>query len=92
MKIMSTWTVRPGCKKEAISQFMTSKGAAPEGVKLLGRWHNTDGSGGFFLAETDNPSALYEGSNQWADLVDFHGHTVVEDAEAAAVLAKMFGK
>jgi hypothetical protein len=71
---------------------MAGKGGPAEGTKLLGRWHNTDWSGGFALIESDNPSSLYEGSVAWADVLEFHGHTVVEDAEAGAVLAKLFGK
>jgi Protein of unknown function (DUF3303) len=62
------------------------------GAKLLGRWHNADGSGGFSLVETDNPSALYENSAVWTDVLEIHSHSVVDDAEVAPLLAKVFGK
>lgn len=92
MKLMATWSVRPGAIKETANRFLTTGAPPQEGVKLLGRWHNTDFSGGFALFETDNPAALYAGSAQWGDLLDLHGHVVIEDAEAGPVLAKFFGK
>ena len=91
MKFIATWRVRPGCVKEAVSRFLAGKGALPEGAKLLGRWHNTDGSGGFTLVETDNPSALYENSAVWTDVLEIESHTVLDDAEVAPLLAKVFG-
>jgi hypothetical protein len=92
MKVIATWSVRPGCVKEAVSRFLAGKGALPEGAKLLGRWHATDGSRGFSLVETDNPSALYENAAEWMDVLEIHSHTVLDDAEAAPVLTKVFGK
>ena len=92
MKLMATWSVRPGAQKEAVRRFLNTGAPPQEGVKLLGRWHNTDFSGGFSLFESDNPAALYAGSAEWAELVEIHGQLVVEDAEAGAALAKVFGK
>lgn len=92
MKFMGTWSVKPGCVQEAAGRFLSGKGALPAGAKLLGRWHATDGSCGFSLIETDNPSALYENAAQWMDVLEIHSHTVLEDAEAGPVLAKVFGK
>jgi len=90
MKFLSTWSVRPGAAKEAVARFLAGQGNPPPGVKLLGRWHKTDMSGGFTLAESDNPSALYESAAQWADILEIHGNAVIEDAEAGPILAKVF--
>ncbi|KAA6458704.1 DUF3303 domain-containing protein [Acidobacteria bacterium AB60] len=92
MKFMLTYSVRPGCRPDAINRFLTTQGAPPAGVKLLGRWHNTDSSGGFALFETDDPVALFEGSAMWADVLDLNSHSVVEDPDAAAVFVKLQGK
>ncbi len=92
MKFMSTWSIRPGCTQEAVGRFMAGKGNPPAGLTLLGRWHNSDGSGGFALYETDNPSLLYESSAGWTDVLEIHGYTVLEDAEVGPVLARVFGK
>lgn len=81
-----------GCTQEALSRFMSGKGNPSAGLKMLSRWHNTDWSGGFALYETDNPSLLYENSAAWADVLEIHGNTVLEDAEVGPVLARVFGK
>lgn len=90
MKFISTWAVRPGATKEAVGRFLAGQAAPPPGVKLLGRWHKTDMSGGFSLTESDNPLALYEEAAKWVDLLEIHGNVVVEDAEAGPILAKVF--
>ena len=92
MKVMSTWSVRPGKVSEVVARFLTTGAPGPKGVKLIGRWHKADMSGGFTLVESDDPKALYEGSAEWADLIEIHGSVVVDDAEAGAVLGKLFKK
>ena len=93
MKIMVTWSVRPGGLEEAVSRFLATGGMPKqEGVKILGRWHRTDGGGGFTLYETDSPAAMYAGAVEWADLMELDSYVVIEDAEAAPALMKQFGK
>jgi len=90
MKVMSTYSIRPGCVKEAVSRFLGGKANPPAGVKLLGRWHKTDSSGGFTLMESDNPTAMFEFAASWADVLETHSTLVIEDAEAGPALAKVF--
>jgi hypothetical protein len=90
MKFMSTWAIRPGATKEAVARFLAGQGTPPPGVKLLGRWHKADGSGGYTLTESDNPAALYESAVAWADVLEIHGGAVVEDADAGPILAKLY--
>jgi Protein of unknown function (DUF3303) len=92
MKVLVSWSVRPGAVKEAVGRFLAGKAAPPEGVVLLGRWHKTDSSGGYSLFETSNPAALYAESAAWTDVLEIESHIVIEDAEAGPVLAKVFGK
>jgi uncharacterized protein DUF3303 len=92
MKILTSWTVRPGAVREAVSRFLAGGGLPPEGVTLLGRWHKSDVSGGYTLYETSNPAALYAAAAEWAELLEIRNDLVVEDAEAGPVLAKIFGK
>jgi Protein of unknown function (DUF3303) len=92
MKFMSTWAVKPGGTKEAVERFLAGEGAPPEGVKLLGRWHKVDCSGGFTLSETNNPAALFENAAQWNDVLEIHTTAIVEDAEAGAAFVKVFKK
>jgi hypothetical protein len=92
MKIMSTWSVRPGKVAEVVERFLTTGAPGPAGVKLIGRWHKSDMSGGFTLVEGNDPMALYESAAEWADLIEIHSSVVVDDAEAAPVLGKLFKK
>lgn len=90
MKFMSTWAVRPGKMSEVIARFLSTGAPAPGGVKVLGRWHRADLSGGFTLSEADDPRAMYESAAEWADLIDIQSTLVVEDADAGVVLGKLF--
>ena len=92
MKFMSTWSVRPGKAEEVIAKFLSTGAPAPSGVKVIGRWHRADLSGGFTLSEADDPKALYESAAQWADLIDIQSSLVVEDGDAGAVLGALFKK
>jgi hypothetical protein len=92
MKFMTTWSAKPGAFPEAVRRFLAGQGAPGEGVTLLGRWHAADFTGGFSLFETSDPAALYASASQWADLLDLKSVLVIEDADAAPVLAKFGGK
>ena len=92
MKFMSAWTLLPGSVRTAAEQFLAGGGGEPEGVKLLGRWHNVDCSGGFSLYESNNPAALHLGSAKWADLLELNTVAVIEDGEAGPNLAAVFKK
>ena len=92
MKVMSAYSVRPGFVKEAAARFLSGLAVPEEGVKLLGRWHKTDLSGGFALFETNDLAALYAGALKWAEVLEFHNALVIEDEEAGPALAKVFGK
>jgi Protein of unknown function (DUF3303) len=92
MKFMTTWAFPAGVVPEAAERFLAGGGAPAEGTTLLGRWHSADFSGGFALYETNDPVALYKGAADWADLLEFNTVAVIEDADAASVLAKRFKK
>jgi hypothetical protein len=67
-------------------RFLETGGQPPEGVKMLGRWIGTDGTG-VVIAETNEAKALYAWTAEWLDLLSFETTPCVEDAEAGAVLA-----
>ena len=92
MKFMSTWSLLPGSVKTAAQQFLAGGGGEPEGVTVLGRWHNVDCSGGYALYETNDPVALYRGAAKWADLLELTNVAVIEDADAGRELATLYKK
>ena len=92
MKFMTTWALLPGSVKTAAEQFLAGGGGEPEGVTVLGRWHNADCSGGFSLYETNNAAALHLGAAKWADLLELTTVPVIEDSEAGPNLVATFKK
>jgi hypothetical protein len=92
MKFITTWTLLPGSVKEVAEQFIAGGGGEPEGVKVLGRWHKVDCSGGFTLNECSDATALHLGAAKWADLLELTIVPVIEDAEAGPNLVATFKK
>lgn len=91
MKFISTYSIRPGCLPEAAKRFLSGQAAYPPGLKLLGRWHNCDLSGGTSLFESDDAAAMHAFSLSWAEVLVMTTHPVVEDAEVGTALAKQYG-
>ena len=89
MKIMTTWSLKPGAFSEAVKRFLAGEATPPEGATLLGRWHSADLSIGFTLTETSDPTTLYRASTPWADLLDLKAYIVIEDNEAGPILASL---
>lgn len=83
--------VQAACRKLR-RDFFPEKAQPTGGIKLLGRWHNADLSGGFSLLETDDATAAYAFSVEWSDVLEIHTHLVIEDADAGAALAKRYGR
>ena len=48
------WQHSTSARDNTIKKFMETGGMPPEGVTMLSRYHNVDGSGGFAIAETDS--------------------------------------
>jgi hypothetical protein len=92
MKFMTTWSFPTGNMPEAAERFLAGEATPPEGVKLLGRWHNADCSGGFVLVESNDPVAMYADAAKWGDLLELNTVPVIEDGEAGPVLANRFKK
>ena len=58
----------------------------PEGVKLLSRHHNIDGSGGFAICETDDASALANWAIDWNGLLDVKITAIMDNETIGGVL------
>lgn len=90
MKFILTFQWRAGSKTrdEGIARFAKGAGNPPKGVRLLGRWTQTDLCGGFDLLESDDPQALTEFALAWSDLMELRIVPVVDDEGLTAVLRK----
>jgi hypothetical protein len=92
MKFMTSWSVPKENISDAVARFLSGEAPPPPGVTILGRWHNTDFSGGYTLVECDDLVAAYTDASQWADLMDLSTVPVLEDSDVGPVLAKRFKK
>lgn len=91
MKFISTFKFRPGQHSAAAKKFLAGGAAPPEGATILGRWHATDGSGGFSLLETDDPTVAYEHALTWSEHLEIHTVPVLEDEQIGPILGKLYG-
>ncbi len=92
MKFMYTWKPRTGATEAIVKRFLAGDAAPPAGATHLARWHRIDTAGGFSLIETDDLGVLYKHIARWSTLMDFEVLPVIEDEQAAPVLAEVFGK
>lgn len=91
MKFIVSWKIPTAHHKAAGERFLTSGAPAPAGLTILGRWHAPGSACGWLLVETQDPKALYEHVAEWASLLELEATPVIEDAEAAEALAKVYG-
>jgi hypothetical protein len=85
MKFMGEWSLLPGMREHTIKRFLDTGAPSPAGVKLLGRWHKADLTGGWTLVEAESAKEMAAFSAQWSDLVTLNIHPVIEDGDAAEV-------
>jgi Domain of unknown function (DUF3303) len=90
VKFIVSWKLPQATYNEAIARFLKAGGLPPAGVKMIGRWHGMSG-GGFAVAETNDPKALYTWQAQWADVIPLEVTPCLEDADAGEVLGSLKG-
>jgi hypothetical protein len=86
MKYMTKWSIKEENFAAAVERFTNNPPPMPDGVTMLGRWHQMGGGDGFGLIETDDPIALSRYISAWADLVDQEIYAVLDDSEIAQAL------
>jgi Protein of unknown function (DUF3303) len=92
MKVMLTWSAKPGKYAEAANLFLTGHAVPPDGATLLGRWHSLDIGTGFVLLETDDATLIFRNNAVWADILDIEASIVLEDSEAGPIIAEKYQK
>ena len=69
---------------------MATGGMPPDGVKLLSRYHNLDGTGGFAVVESSDPAALADWALDWNGLIEIKITAIMDDDTIGGVLGKKF--
>ncbi|MGB1046741.1 MAG: DUF3303 domain-containing protein [Litorivicinaceae bacterium] len=85
------WTHTPEARDTTIKQFMATGGMPPEGVSLLSRYHNLDGTGGFAILDTTDSAALADYALDWNGLIKIEITAIMDDETMTSVLPKHFG-
>jgi len=86
VKYMVVWSIDENNFKETIERWATDNPQPPEGVTMIGRWHEMGTGDGFALFETDDPTSLASYIMVWADLVDQQIVPVIEDDDVKRAL------
>jgi hypothetical protein len=86
MLFMCTYTFGPEYRNAAQDRFKQTGGGPPEGVKMLGRWHNVSGRRGFVLCETSDAVAIGKWMQDWTDYLTLDVIPVVNDEDVLKVL------
>lgn len=60
---------------------------APDGLKYISSWVDTELTHCYQIMETDNPALLDEWMAQWSDIIEFEVHPVITSAQAVEAIA-----
>jgi hypothetical protein len=91
MKFMVAWKIPPGCYKAAVERFLNTGAPPPPGLTSIGRWHAPGSTYGWHVVEGD-ATGVAELEAVWGDLLELQITPVLEDAEAASSVAKVYRK
>ncbi len=86
MLFVIQWTIAAEHLKDVIARFKETGGIPPKGVKMIGRWHDTNQRRGFAVAEADDAEAMATWSLAWSDLMTLETYPVLDDSGLAKVL------
>lgn len=89
MKFMVTWSIDqdnwlPILKKWG-SMTPEERANTGEGVKLIGRWHDTASRTGVAIVESTDLMAVHRYLGQWNPAMDMEVAPVLDDEESAAL-------
>lgn len=88
MKFIVQWSGLPTAEHSVIERFMKTGGRAPDGIKLLGRWHAIGGLHGFAIVEADDTRGISALALEWGDLLTMNIFPAMTDEDLGAALCK----
>ena len=84
------WTHTPEARDATVRKFMATGGMPPDGVEMLSRYHNLDGTGGFAILDSTNAAALADYALDWNGLIKIEITAIMDDETISLVLPKHF--
>ena len=89
MLFIGQWRIPPGNRNAAIERFLKTGGVPPQGVKMIGRWHDVTQRMGVMISEAEDASAMARWTLDWSDLMETEVHPALNDEQLAAVLGSL---
>ena len=87
MKFLVQWNGPPTAQQSAVERFMKTGGApAPDGIKLLGRWHTIGELSGCAIIEADITAPMAAWVLEWGDIFTFRITPAMTDEELGTAL------
>ncbi|MFJ4345701.1 DUF3303 domain-containing protein [Pseudomonas sp. NPDC089401] len=86
------WTIAPENRNAAMARFAKTGGAAPAGLKVLGRWHAVGQLLGFAVAESDDLNPVLQWTLDWSDLMQMQVYPALTDEQTAPMLMAAVSK
>jgi len=86
------WKGRPEVRNTVTERFLKSGGRPPEGVTMIGRWHDIGQISGVAIAEADDPLLMSRWTLDWNDLFEMEVRLVATDEQIGPVLAQAVSK
>jgi hypothetical protein len=89
MKFLGKWKIEQDkwlpILNKWISMTPQERANAGDGVKIVGRWHDTAARTGVIVMESNDPAAVARYVGQWNPYMDIELSPVLDDEETAAV-------
>ena len=84
MLFVTKWNIQSENIVEVMKRFVTSDPSKefPEGVRLVGRWHNPAATSGVAVIDADSFESAMRWTLKWNDLMDITLEPAVEDESA----------
>lgn len=89
MKYLVDWELQTATFRNTVERFLKTGGLPPKGVTLVGRWHGTNGKG-FAVVEAPDAKSVFAYLAEWMEFFPIEASPLVEDSEAAEVLASLY--
>jgi hypothetical protein len=87
MLFMVVFNFQTKDREAVVARFKETGGSPPEGVRMVGGWHDAGLHRGFALAESNDLESVAKWCHRWADLIAFEVVPVLDDDMVKNVLA-----
>jgi hypothetical protein len=89
MLFLARWQIDSDVRARVLDLFTRTGGTPPPGVRIVGRWHRADGTGGIMIVESDSMAPITEFAHEWNDLLFVEITPVIEDHDLRSLVSRL---